>query len=80
MPDHMTSMRMYKVVELSTVTDDMLEDALNSWTSQGWIFESLHFAMNSGSKRPAMAFIFFTRPEEDRDTRGEVDIKGGTVL
>jgi len=70
----------YKVVELSIVSDDMLEDALNTCTNKGWIFESLHFAMNSGSKRPAMAFMFFTQPAEESDTSGEVDAKGGNVL
>ena len=54
---------MYKVVELSIVTDETLEEALNSWTKNGWIFESLHFAMTPGSKRPAMAFLFFVRAE-----------------
>lgn len=55
---------MYKVVELSIVTDETLEEAMNSWTENGWIFESLHFAMTPGSKRPAMAFLFFVRAEE----------------
>ncbi len=71
---------MYKVVELSTVTDETLEDALNSWTNQQWIFESLHFAMNPGSKRPALAFMFFTRPKEDCDTEEDADVKGENVL
>lgn len=61
---------MYKVVELSIVTDETLEEALNTWTAQAWTFESLHFAMNPGSKRPAMAFLFFTRPEEDDNAEG----------
>lgn len=51
----------YKVVELSTVTDEALEDALNTWTAQGWTFNGLHFAMRESSKRPAMAFVVFTR-------------------
>lgn len=51
----------YKVVELSIVTDESIEKAVNIWTQQGWTFDSLHFAMGTGSKRPAMAFIFFIR-------------------
>ena len=58
----------YKVVELSTVTDDSIEEALNEWTAAGWVLEGIHFAMRESSKRPAMAFIVFTRvagPEVD---------------
>ena len=52
----------YKVVELQTVADDMLEQVLNEWTRKGWDFEGLHFVSNEASKRPKMAFVFFTRP------------------
>ena len=51
----------YKVVELSTVTDDALEAVLNEWTSQGWSLDGIHFAMRESSKRPAMAFVVFTQ-------------------
>lgn len=51
----------YKVVEISVVTDEEIERVVNEWTSMGWIFESLQFAMREASKRPAMAFVFFTR-------------------
>ena len=51
----------YKVVELSSVTDEEIESALNEWTSQGWTFDDMHFAMRESSRRPAMAFIAFTR-------------------
>ncbi|MCK6549554.1 DUF4177 domain-containing protein [Myxococcota bacterium] len=51
----------YKVVELSTVTDEAIEAALNEWTSAGWTFDGLHFAMRESSKRPSMAFLVFTR-------------------
>jgi len=54
----------YKVVETTIVTDDSLERILNEWTAQGWQFESIQFAMGGGSKRPAMAFVLFTRPSE----------------
>ena len=54
----------YKVVELSSVTDDEIENALNQWTGEGWTFESIHFAMRESSKRPAMAFVSFTRDEQ----------------
>ncbi|HTS79399.1 MAG TPA: hypothetical protein VMH40_02265 [Myxococcaceae bacterium] len=54
----------YKVVELSTVDEGSLEHAVNLWVSQGWTLETVQFAMRESSKRPAMAFVFFTRPGE----------------
>ena len=51
----------YKVVELSVITDESIEGALNSWTGQGWHFDSIQFVVREASKRPAMAFVFFTR-------------------
>ena len=53
----------YKVVELSTVTDNEIEDVINEWTANGWKFEYVQFAMREASKRPSMAFIFFTRED-----------------
>jgi len=52
----------YKVVELSSVTDEEIQNALNEWTAQGWTFDTMHFAMRESSKRPSMAFLTFTRP------------------
>jgi hypothetical protein len=56
---------LYKVVELSVVSDEEIERVLNEWTAQGWRFETIHFAMRESSKRPAMAFVSFTREGED---------------
>jgi hypothetical protein len=53
----------YKVVETSQVTDEALEAILNEWSAQGWQLDGIHFAMREGSKRPAMAFVLFTRQE-----------------
>ncbi len=55
----------YKVVEISGVTDQAIEKVLNEWTRQGWVFDSLHFAMRESSKRPSMAFVTFTRELEE---------------
>jgi len=55
----------YKVVELGTVTDEEIEKTLNEWTSEGWQFDSMQFAMRDSSKRPSMAFVTFTREEAD---------------
>jgi len=54
----------YKVVELTTVTDEELERVINEWTSQDWILDTIQFAMRDASKRPAMAFILFTKTDE----------------
>jgi hypothetical protein len=51
----------YKVVEVSPVSEETLEVALNRWTAEGWGFESLHFVMREGSHRPALAYLFFVR-------------------
>lgn len=53
----------YKVVELSTVGEEEIEAALNEWTAEGWTFDAMQFAMRDSSKRPAMAFLTFTRNE-----------------
>ncbi|RLB06825.1 MAG: DUF4177 domain-containing protein [Deltaproteobacteria bacterium] len=66
-------MPIYKVVETSTVTDDVLERILNEWVKKGWNFDGIHFVVKESSKRPSMAFVFFVR-EEDSATGGE----GGT--
>lgn len=52
---------LYKVVETQTVTDHDLEDILNEYTAEGWVFDGIQFAMRESSKRPAMAFIIFTK-------------------
>jgi hypothetical protein len=53
----------YKVVEVSPVSDETLERALNDLTREGFGFESLHFVMREGSHRPALAYLFFVRGE-----------------
>lgn len=54
-------MTLYKIVESSTVTDESLEGIVNDWVHQGWAFDGIQFAMRESSKRPAMAFVLFTR-------------------
>ena len=58
------SVTRWKIVETSAVTDESLEAIVNDWTGQGWTFEGMQFAMRESSKRPAMAFVLFTRSEE----------------
>lgn len=51
----------YKVVELSSVDESSLERTINEWSERGWAFDGVQFAMRESSKRPCMAFVFFTR-------------------
>jgi hypothetical protein len=60
----------WKVVETSAVTDESLTDIVNDWTSRGWTFEGMQFAMRESSKRPAMAFVVFTRVSQESDGDG----------
>ncbi len=60
----------FKFVELSIVTDESLELCVNEWVPQGWTLEGIRFVMTEHSRRPAMAFVSFTReaPAEAADT------------
>ncbi|MBL8909426.1 MAG: hypothetical protein JNM17_01865 [Archangium sp.] len=51
----------YKVVELNAVDEGSLERTINEWVPHGWKFDGVQFAMRESSKRPSMAFVFFTR-------------------
>lgn len=53
----------YKVVELSTVTDETIEHTVNHWVSQGWQFDQIQFVVRDASRRPSMAFVFFVRAQ-----------------
>jgi hypothetical protein len=57
-------MSIYKVVETSVVTDEVLERILNQWVQKGWAFDSIQFIIRDASKRPSMAFLFFVREED----------------
>ena len=57
-------MVIYKVVEVSIVSEDTLEEVLNEWTALGWHFDGMQFAMRESQKRPSMAFVVFTREEK----------------
>lgn len=52
----------YKVVEVSQVDEQALERAVNGAVRDGWTLENVQFAMRESSKRPSMAFVFFTKP------------------
>ncbi len=51
----------YKFVELSVVTDESIERTVNEWVAQGWQLDGIRFVMTDASRRPAMAFVSFTK-------------------
>ncbi len=51
----------YKFVELSPVTDETIETCVNEWVGQGWSLDGIRFVTTEHSKRPAMAFVAFTK-------------------
>ncbi len=53
----------YKFVELSIVSDDMIEKCVNQWVHQGWTFDDIRFVSTNASRRPVMAFVSFVRDE-----------------
>lgn len=55
---------LYKVVEISNVDEASLERTVNEWVRKGWTLDGVQFAMRESSKRPSMAFVFFTRMGE----------------
>jgi hypothetical protein len=58
-------MLVFKVVEVNTVAEEYLEKTLNEWTRLGWRLDSMQFAMRESSRRPSMAFVIFSREEEE---------------
>ena len=52
----------FKVVELSNVCDTEIEAAVNRAAAEGCRFDTIHFVTPAGSRRPSLAFLFFTRP------------------
>jgi hypothetical protein len=57
----------FKFVEVATVTDEELTRVVNDAVRAGWVFDGVHFAMRESSKRPAMAFVAFSRTTADSD-------------
>ncbi len=38
---------------------------LNEWTRLGWRLDGMQFAMRESSRRPSVAFVIFTREEDE---------------
>ncbi len=78
----------YKFVELSIVTDETIEEAVNAWIARGWLLEGIRFVTTESSRRPSMAFISFTRervaeveaPEADGTDKTMPRLKGPRLV
>jgi hypothetical protein len=55
----------YKFVEVGPVTDEALEECVNEWVKKDWVLEGIRFVISEHSKRPAMAFVSFTRERRE---------------
>jgi hypothetical protein len=62
----------YKFVELSVVTAEALEEAVNEWVGRGWHLEGIRFVVGEASRRPQMAFVSFVREGERARARAPV--------
>ena len=65
----------FKFVELSIVTDESLEECVNEWVARGWTLEGIRFVTTEHSKRPAMAFVSFTRDVDQQTADAEAPRK-----
>ena len=51
----------YKVVEIAKVNDSDLEEVLNQHSAEDWNLDRIDYIMQTGVRRPQMAFVFFSR-------------------
>lgn len=57
----------FRVVELTDVCDTEIEAAVNREAADGYRFDTIHFVTPAGSRRPSLAFLFFTRQPGSRE-------------
>ena len=63
----------YKFVELSIVTDETIEEAVNTFVRQGWHWDGIRFVTTESSRRPQMAFVSFVREVSDKELKERQD-------
>ena len=54
----------YMVVEVSPVDEQTLEEGVNAWTREGWMFERVEFVQQPAVRRPVLAYLFFFKGVE----------------
>lgn len=52
----------YKFVEVSPVTGEALEAAVNEWVGKGWQLENIRFVVPERATRPHLAFVELVTP------------------
>lgn len=57
----------YRVVEVSPVDEQKIEDALNQALEQGYRLERLEFIQQEGVRRPTMVFLFLWRDDAPQE-------------
>ncbi|MBI3015222.1 MAG: DUF4177 domain-containing protein [Candidatus Tectomicrobia bacterium] len=58
-------MLVYRVMETSVVSDEVLEKLINEGVQAGWFLDGIHFVTRESSHRPSMAFVTFIREREN---------------
>lgn len=61
----------YKFIELSIVTDESIEDCVNTYVKAGWQWDGIRFVVTESSRRPGMAFVSFVREAPDEPQPAE---------
>ena len=64
-------MMQYKFIELTVVTDETIEEAVNAWVGRGWHLDAIRFVTTEASRRPSMAFVSFTRQAPEHEPARE---------
>nr|HEX4315957.1 hypothetical protein [Kofleriaceae bacterium] len=77
----------YKFVELSIVTDETIQDTVNTFVRAGWHWDGIRFVTTDSSRRPQMAFVSFIRevpdgerPKAEAKAEAKADTKPGPRL
>lgn len=55
----------HRVVEVSPVTDDELTETMNQLEGEGWKLERADYIKEAGIRRPQMAYLYFSRTNDD---------------
>ncbi|MEJ7596401.1 MAG: hypothetical protein WKG01_00710 [Kofleriaceae bacterium] len=70
----------YKFVEVTPVTDETLERAVNEWVANDWHLEGIRFVTTEHSKRPSLAFVSFVREADQAVVDSEPPRKPPALL
>ena len=60
-------LKFFQALNNTRAANQTLERIVNEWVEKGWELDRFEFVTHDGSRRPAMAFVMFTSPQEDED-------------